>query len=163
MNDEHREAATWTTGTARAMNGRSGAITEFSMSSSATVMVFVYGTLLQGEPNHDFLASARLIRAARTEPSFELVSLGPFPAMVPGGKAAVVGEIYEVDDETLAALDRLEGHPDFYHREWIRLEDGDDVLAYVMEPERVCDRPRIPGGDWRQRAMKEDSPCEYGF
>lgn len=159
MNDEPKEAATWTTGTARAMNGRSCAIKERSMSSSATVMVFVYGTLLRGEPNHDFLAPARLVRGARTEPSFELVSLGPFPAMVPGGEAAVVGEVYEVDAETLAALDRLEGHPDFYRREWIRLEGGGEVLAYMMAPARVLGRPRISGGDWIGRRGMEEDRC----
>ena len=116
--------------------------------------VFVYGTLLSGEPNHRLLADAELVGAARTEPEFELVSLGAFPAMVPGGGTAVAGEVYEVDPDTLDALDRLEGHPRFYRRHAVRLDDGGEVLAYLLTPDQVRGRPRITSGDWR-RERKE--------
>ena len=85
--------------------------------------VFVYGTLRAGEPNHYLLDHHDLVARARTEAAFELVSLGAFPAMIAGGATAVVGEVYEIDPVTLAALDRLEGHPRFYQRTAIRLED----------------------------------------
>jgi gamma-glutamylaminecyclotransferase len=116
--------------------------------------VFVYGTLLAGEPNHRLLADAALVGAARTEPDFDLVSLGAFPAMVPGGGTAIAGEVYEVDPDTLDALDRLEGHPRFYQRRAVRLDDGGEVLAYLLTPDQVRGRPRITSGDWR-RARKE--------
>ncbi|MEZ4323566.1 MAG: gamma-glutamylcyclotransferase family protein, partial [Polyangiales bacterium] len=90
----------------------------------APTRVFVYGTLLAGEPNHRVLAGARLVANARTQPAFELRDLGPFPGLVSGGAHAVAGEVYEVDEATLAALDRLEGHPRFYRRTRIALEDG---------------------------------------
>ena len=89
-----------------------------------------------------------LVARARTEAAFELVSLGVFPAMIAGGRTAVVGEVYEIDPVTLAALDRLEGHPRFYERTAIRLEDGDEVLAYLLSPEQARGRTRIPSGDW---------------
>lgn len=65
----------------------------------------------------------------------------------------MVGEVYEIDPVTLAALDRLEGHPRFYQRAAIRLEDGDEVLAYLLSPEQAAaftkqGRTRIPSGDW---------------
>lgn len=116
--------------------------------------VFVYGTLLSGEPNHRLLADAELVGAARTEPEFDLVSLGAFPAMVPGGGTAIAGEVYEVDPDTLEALDRLEGHPRFYRRRAVRLDDGGEVLAYLLTPDQVRGRPRITSGDWR-RERKE--------
>ena len=112
--------------------------------------VFVYGTLLDGEPNHRLLATAAFVGEARTEPAFLLVSLGAFPAMVTGGQTAVTGEVYEVSDETLAALDRLEGHPHFYERRQIRLADGVEVLAYLLDEEQARGRPTITSGDWRQ-------------
>ena len=88
--------------------------------SAARSKVFVYGTLLAGEPNSRLLARAQRIGDARTEEGFALFDLGAFPGMVNvrsrSGAGAVVGELYAVDDETLEALDRLEGHPSFYRR-----------------------------------------------
>ena len=125
----------------------------------APVRVFVYGTLLAGEPNHGVLAGAtRLADEARTEPAFELRDLGPLPGLVRGGSHAVVGEVYEVDDVTLAALDRLEGHPSFYRRTAITLAppmDAEPVWTYLLRPEQVEERSRIESGSWRARRAEE--------
>jgi gamma-glutamylaminecyclotransferase len=37
-----------------------------------------------------------------------------------------------VDEPTLAALDRLEGHPRFYQRRPVRLDGGGKVLACLL-------------------------------
>ena len=47
--------------------------------------VFVYGTLLAGEPNHRLLEAASFVGPAETPPVFLLVDLGPFPALVACG------------------------------------------------------------------------------
>jgi gamma-glutamylaminecyclotransferase len=112
--------------------------------------IFVYGTLLRGERNHPLLAQARFLGEAITQPSFELANLGRYPAMVPGGDAAIAGEVYEVDAVTLAALDALEEHPDYYRRTKVALADGELVEAYLLDGELVRGRPRIPAGDWRR-------------
>jgi gamma-glutamylcyclotransferase (GGCT)/AIG2-like uncharacterized protein YtfP len=115
------------------------------------IRIFVYGTLLAGEPNHRLLTDARLIAEARTKPAFELRDLGAFPGLERGGEHAVAGEVYEVDAATLAALDRLEGHPRFYRRTRIALEDGAAVETYLLAPEQVEGRPVIHSGSWRAR------------
>ncbi|MBC7171469.1 MAG: gamma-glutamylcyclotransferase, partial [Polyangiaceae bacterium] len=84
---------------------RGDAVSAPKSQRGAPVRVFVYGTLLAGEPNHRMLAGARLVAEARTEPAFELRDLGPFPGLVRGGAHVVVGEVYEVDGSTLVALD----------------------------------------------------------
>jgi gamma-glutamylcyclotransferase (GGCT)/AIG2-like uncharacterized protein YtfP len=119
------------------------------MSRHKQHLVFTYGTLLRGEANHDLLARARFVAEARTQPCFELFDLGPFPAMSARGQTAVVGEIYAVDDATLVRLDRLEGHPSFYQRTRIRLDDGREVQTYLMGRTKMRGRVRIPSGDWR--------------
>jgi gamma-glutamylaminecyclotransferase len=121
----------------------------------APTRVFVYGTLLAGEPNHRLLTGARLVAEARTKPAFELRDLGPFPGLVSGGAHAVAGEVYEVDEATLAALDRLEGHPRFYRRTRIALEDGAAVETYLLAPEQVEGRPVIASGNWRSHRKEK--------
>jgi gamma-glutamylcyclotransferase (GGCT)/AIG2-like uncharacterized protein YtfP len=113
--------------------------------------VFAYGTLLAGESNHRLLRTAFFEGPARTSDGFALFDLGAFPGMVRAEAGVVHGEVYRVDDHTLAALDRLEGHPDFYVRTLIGLEDGREVWAYLLDAERVRGRPRLPGSAWRVR------------
>lgn len=62
-----------------------------------------------------------------------------------------MGEVYEVDEPTLAALDRLESHPRFYRRTAIRLATGDDVETYLLTAQQVAGRSVIPSGSWRTR------------
>jgi gamma-glutamylaminecyclotransferase len=119
--------------------------------------VFVYGTLLAGERNHHLLERARLVAEARTHTAFTLYDFGPFPGMVECGDHAIIGEVYEVDEPMLAAMDRLEGHPSFYRRTSIRLEDGSRVEAYLLQPEQVSHRPIIAAASWRAR-HKETLP-----
>jgi len=114
--------------------------------------VFVYGTLLRGEPNHGLLARAKWVGIARTRAEFHLVDLGEFPAMIADGKTAISGEVYETDEATLQRLDRLEGHPHFYLRTTIRLEDGAEVETYVLREDQARGTRRILSGDWRVRA-----------
>jgi gamma-glutamylcyclotransferase (GGCT)/AIG2-like uncharacterized protein YtfP len=113
--------------------------------------VFVYGTLLAGERNHHHLERARLVAEARTPPAFTLYDFGPFPGMVATGNHTVAGELYEVDEPMLAAMDRLEGHPSFYQRTTIQLEDGSTVEAYLLQPEQVSELPIIAAASWRAR------------
>ncbi|CAM4542695.1 gamma-glutamylcyclotransferase family protein [Myxococcus xanthus] len=125
--------------------------------ASTPTRVFVYGTLLSGEPNHRLLRGARLIGPARTQPRFTLYDYGPFPALASRGTHAVEGEVYEVDALMLAALDKLEGHPYFYERKSITLDGAGRVEAYLFPKERLAGRPIIESGCWR-RHLKVRKP-----
>lgn len=65
------------------------------------------------------------------------------------------GEVFEIDDDALKALDRLEGYPALYGRELIELDDGSKAIAYLQTREQVRGQPRIDGGDWRLREDKD--------
>ena len=43
----------------------------------------------------------------------------------------VLGEVLLVDDEQLARMDRLEGHPHFYKRETVLLAEADEFLLPI--------------------------------
>lgn len=113
--------------------------------------VFVYGTLMRGEPNHGFLANAEFVGPATTAPEYVLVTLGAFPAMVRGGIQPVEGEVYLVGPDALERLDRLEGHPKFYRREQIILEDDSVVDTYLLSARQVAGCPVVNSGSWRRR------------
>lgn len=114
-------------------------------------LVFVYGTLKKGFPNHTrFLGAARLVGAFRTVSAFPLVLSGErcSPCLVdsPGAGRRVRGEVYDVGHRTLAALDRLErtAAPDGYHRRSIEVVPrGNEtaerlrVYAYLKTPHLV--------------------------
>jgi len=114
-------------------------------------LVFVYGTLMQGERNHRHLKGARFAGEGSTAAAFDLLDMGRYPALVAGGACAVRGEIWEVDDATLERLDELEEVPELYRREELVLEGGTTVFAWVMTRQRAGNAPAIPTGDWRRR------------
>lgn len=121
-------------------------------------LVFVYGSLLRGLPNHAVLAkngSARFVRHDISEPVYTMVSLGSFPAVHRGGSTSILGEVWEVDAECLAALDRLEGHPNFYHRAAIDLGGSDDVVSYFLTGRARVEQQRVTSGDWRHFWSRE--------
>jgi gamma-glutamylcyclotransferase (GGCT)/AIG2-like uncharacterized protein YtfP len=114
-------------------------------------LLFVYGPMLSGEPDHARLSGARPIGPAATEPIFDLVDLGPQAALVPGGTTKVLGEVYALSPVQLAAVDLHEGHPLRYKRGSIRLDDGRVVEAYQLDPDQTRGRRRIRSGDWKAR------------
>jgi gamma-glutamylcyclotransferase (GGCT)/AIG2-like uncharacterized protein YtfP len=85
--------------------------------------VFVYGTLKRGHGNWQrFMQDAVFLgKAESVDKAYKMFGHGiPFLIRIGLKKKQVrhaVGELYEVDDETLAALDQLEGHPRYYCRE----------------------------------------------
>ena len=110
--------------------------------------VFVYGTLRRGERNFDLLRGATFVREARTVPRYTLYSLGAHPGLGEDGDTAVVGEIFAVDVATLARLDALEDHPNWYVRKAIALADGSSVEGYVLPSRFTEGLDVIAEGDW---------------
>ncbi len=117
-------------------------------------ILFIYGTLKRGGSNHHHLAQQIYLGDARTVAGYCLYSLGAFPGMVrePGAKTEVIGEIWRVDDATLAALDVLEGVAEkLYAREPVALQapfEGMQVLTYIYL--RPVDSARRLGSKWTE-------------
>lgn len=102
------------------------------MSNAESHLVFVYGSLKRGFGNHKyFLGSQRRVGWAVThESGYKMFSLGGFPGVVRAkNKLHVTGELYEVDSECLAALDRLESNGRMYQRVETQIETESDDLS----------------------------------
>ncbi len=113
--------------------------------------VFVYGTLKKGCCNHYPLlgktpqqAVARNIRL-HTGPDY------PFAIR---GQGSVHGEVYEVDDEILRALDQLEQDHDDYYRELtpVLLEDQQEIMAWIYLSDQAVLYPHLEAGIWQPTA-----------
>lgn len=81
-------------------------------------LVWVYGTLKRGFSRSHALREQRYIGIAKTEPKYGMFGYGGFPALVDETMAAasgvvadkrIFGELYEVDDECIRELDKIEG------------------------------------------------------
>lgn len=121
--------------------------------------IFVYGTLLRGFGNWSWaLQDQTFIGAAETKPEYFMVSLGGFPGVCEGGTVAIKGEVFEVTDERMVDINRLEGYnpsapkDGMYDKELITLADGSDAYIYTYnDPGK---RERIESGSWRQHTGK---------
>ncbi len=139
-------------------NGNPGAgspVARGPWGTEVKTLVFVYGTLKRGFPNHvRYLGRARLLGEFRTVEAFPLVLNGHrcSPCLVdcPGVGKSVRGEVYVVDAAMLDALDRLErtAATDGYHRRPIAVEPvagpektGLTVHAYLKAAHLVDAKP----------------------
>ena len=93
------------------------------MSIAAKHLLFVYGTLREGQGNHYHLEGGRLIARTSIE-GYRMFSLGGFPGIQALEGAIVEGEVYEIDDAILKRCDALEGHPTFYERTLVAFNGG---------------------------------------
>jgi gamma-glutamylcyclotransferase (GGCT)/AIG2-like uncharacterized protein YtfP len=131
--------------------------------ATAHHFVFVYGTLMSGFGNHDTMHRegwARLVgRAHTTDATFRMEDWG-FPALFDDGTETAVGEVYEVDAKSLAAMDRLEGNGRMYTRALFEITidgpkpenapNGGTLTAWVyIMPTSKSHGTEIAGCDYR--------------
>jgi gamma-glutamylaminecyclotransferase len=93
--------------------------------------VFVYGTLRRNYGNHRLLSESAFFGETTTAAyTFAMFGQGiPYVYPVEIGWR-IKGEVYEVDDETLEDLDRLEGNGYHYERRPVRLRDNSLAWMY---------------------------------
>lgn len=133
--------------------GSTASLWESYPSMADRFLIFVYGTLKKGFPNHDrYMRQARLIGTYRTRDRYRLVLSGErhSPCMMAGAGLGrkVIGELYAVDQAGLEQMDRLEriDLPDGYRRHCITVDrvagptpDSRDVFVYLKTPDLVND------------------------
>ena len=114
--------------------------------------VFVYGTLMSGEPNHHYLENADFLGKAVIE-GYDMYNVGWYPAIV-SGEGLTVGELYEVPLDDMPAIDMLEGEGTLYLKKCESLTDGEGnkTLAFVyVYLEETGELERIPA--WKSQYL----------
>src|SRR5210317_743735 len=114
------------------------------------IRIFVYGTLKEGHGNHRLLknANAKFVGYDSVRGPFTMVNMGGFPGIYmhtakdDDPEVTVMrGELWAVEPEGLAAIDMLEGHPNFYRR--IKWWTDNEWRAWVYcLSERWCEGAR---------------------
>jgi gamma-glutamylcyclotransferase (GGCT)/AIG2-like uncharacterized protein YtfP len=102
---------------------------------SEIIVVFVYGTLMSGNSNHEkFLSEAKFAGDFIAE-GFELYDLGSYPGMIHSENGKVKGQLYIVDSNILSKLDILEGEGNLYIRKLIKVvnnkNESQDAYTYI--------------------------------
>ena len=115
-------------------------------------LVSCYGSLRRGMGNHQYyLSDSEYKGTFSTEPEYTLHSLQWYPGLKLNGNTSVVMEAYEVDEETLKNLNRLEGYrpgekATFYDRIEINTPWG-KAFTYIYVNELSKDSI-VESGDW---------------
>ena len=115
--------------------------------------VFVYGSLKAGFSNNartGLCEYAQLSDGYTVDTEWTMKSYGGFPAVLEGGKEAIWGEVYVIDDYMMAVLDHLEGFPKFYDRQMVSVfVDGEDKIEawmYYMPEDSQYVQPKSTKG-----------------
>jgi gamma-glutamylcyclotransferase (GGCT)/AIG2-like uncharacterized protein YtfP len=118
-------------------------------------LVFVYGTLRRGSPGTMAVRFPNAKFIADVKVSGSLYDLGPYPGLIlDNSNSLVVGEVYEIDDETLKKLDDFEASSN-YLRKQVEVSLGTQrskCWTYEPNPEFYSLHKSISSGDWIEYA-----------
>lgn len=113
------------------------------------VKVFVYGTLMKGNSDHEkFLSDAKFLGDFKAE-GFQIYDFGNYPLIIHNEIEKIKGEIYIIDSNILSKLDKLEGIGNLYIRKLISVvNDNDEVEeAYIYVYNKDFSRKIIPSNE----------------
>lgn len=98
--------------------------------------LFAYGTLKRGFRNDHYLRYSHYLGQAKTrEAYFEMVEYRhddlTYPALRTSGSCRIIGEVYEIDNDTLHKIDILEREGKDYFRQMIALDTCLSAWTYL--------------------------------
>ena len=123
--------------------------------ANGTYRVFVYGSLMTDFHNNKLLPTKPISKEAKTtHPHYKMKDLGAFPGVV-AGSDQIHGEVYLVNEDTLADLHALESHPNFYHATTTLVNINSNThnwcLMYKLTNDAAYkNKNNINSGNWRK-------------
>jgi gamma-glutamylaminecyclotransferase len=108
-----------------------------------TTLAAFYGSLKKGGRLNRVIerGGGRYLGVGQTVPGYKMFDCGAYPAMVvcaPEDGPGVWCELYEMGDNLVAEIDRIEGHPTYYRRSDVALQVVN--LAYLPLGQRVFEQ-----------------------
>lgn len=127
------------------------------------VRVFVYGTLKKDCGNYSLMQhiKAKFLGYDYMRLPARMVSMGGFPAVCHSpsdNPRRIYGQVFEIEPDALASLDRLEGHPRWYRREKLTTGLGEFRAWIYLMPEKTLIRKQdnvVPESMWRLKEAEE--------
>ena len=98
--------------------------------------IFVYGTLKKGHCRSNVLDGQTFLGEALTSNIYRLFNCGSYPGFVKcEAGISIEGELWEVNEDCLAKLDRIEGIPFLYKRDKVLLvsHPEEEVETYFFQ------------------------------
>lgn len=123
--------------------------------------IFICGSALRGQPDHQNLKGAKLVREARTQPKYRIHSVenGWHPGIyeVESGGVSIPGEVYQMSEEQYQYL--LDNEPPHMYPATVDLENGDCAIA-MLYPQELVEQHNWPDishlGGWAAYKSKSD-------
>lgn len=119
-------------------------------------LICVYGSLKKGFHNSRLLEQAVFLGKYLTEPSWTLLSLGSFPALIKAGTTSIHTEVYEVDKETRDRVYLLEGYSgvrdspnNWYDTTDVITPYGTAEVFYMKNESQYKNNRIVEDGIWR--------------
>ena len=113
--------------------------------------VFVYGTLMTGECNHGYLKNSLYLGPAALE-GHVMYNVGWYPAIV-SGEGIVIGEVYDVPNEDMPSIDKLEGEGELYCKkcEMVSVNGKKEFVLFYVYLQDCCGLVRI--SSWKNEYL----------
>lgn len=94
--------------------------------------VFVYGTLMKERSNNRLLVKQECIGKGLLK-GYEMYEVNEcYPGIVPCDNGVIMGEVYQIDNQTLKTLDRFEADGNLYIRKFEKVIVNDqEIKAFV--------------------------------
>ena len=107
--------------------------------------VFICGSALRGQPDHQNLTNAKFIKTTKTLPQYRLHAAenGWHPAIyaIETGGISIPGEIYEMTEEQYQYL--LANEPPHMYPDTVNLEGGEQAIA-MLYPQELIEKHNWP-------------------
>ena len=118
--------------------------------------MFIYGTLMYGGSNHDYISDSLYSgETITTDAEYDMIDMIAYPAVV-YGPSYIKGELYIASEKTLSLLDHLEQNGKFYKRLLVDVIDFPTKVWMYMLMDDILDTSTFPTiqsinniSDWR--------------